>query len=79
MSALTEAPSLFDLAGGDAVTAAGQRNERTLDDVVAGKWGRLRTHQVVACPLCLGEMKPEYGAHALPIGGSCATCGSTLG
>ena len=79
MSALTEAPSLFDLAGGEAVTAAGERSQRTLDDVVAGKWGRLLTHQVVACPLCLGEMKPEYGAHALPIGGSCATCGSTLG
>jgi hypothetical protein len=49
-----------------------------LDDLVAGLWEGLAAHRVVECPVCAAEMRPEYGAHALPIGGRCAACGSTL-
>jgi hypothetical protein len=49
-----------------------------LDDVVAGLWEGLAAHRVVECPVCAAEMHPEYGAHALPIGGRCRACGSTL-
>jgi hypothetical protein len=60
--------SLFDAVGG----------EPTLDDLVAGVWEGLTAHAVVECPLCGDELRPEYGAHARPIGGRCAGCGSTL-
>jgi hypothetical protein len=49
-----------------------------LDDLVAGVWEGLAAHRVVQCPVCAAEMTPEYGAHALPIGGRCGSCGSTL-
>jgi hypothetical protein len=49
-----------------------------LDDLLAGVWEGLAAHRVVACPVCASEMRPEYGAHALPIGGRCGACGSTL-
>jgi hypothetical protein len=49
-----------------------------LDDLVAGLWEGLAAHRVVECPVCAAEMHPEYGAHALPIGGRCRACGSTL-
>jgi hypothetical protein len=61
-------PSLFDAAGG----------EPTLDELLAGVWEGLTAHAVVPCPACGGGMEPEYGAHALPIGGRCKDCGSTL-
>jgi hypothetical protein len=61
-------PSLFDGAGGGP----------TLDDVVSGVWEGLAAHAVVECPVCEGEMKPEYGQHALPIGGRCRRCGTSL-
>jgi hypothetical protein len=61
-------PSLFDVLGG----------EPTLDDVVVGAWEGLTAHMTATCPVCEGEMKPEYGAHALPLGGRCETCGSAL-
>jgi hypothetical protein len=62
-------PSLFDGLGG----------EPTLDDVLAGAWEGLTAHAVVQCPVCGDELAPEYGAQALPIGGRCKGCGSTLG
>jgi hypothetical protein len=68
VSTLTVAPSLFEPVGG----------EPTLDDVIAGVWEGLTAHRTGACPVCREEMEPEYGAHALPIGGCCAGCGSTL-
>jgi hypothetical protein len=68
VSTLTLAPSLFEPVGG----------EPTLDDVIAGVWEGLTAHRVVACPVCADEMAPEYGAHALPIGGACPGCGSVL-
>ena len=60
--------SLFDGAGGGP----------TLDHVLSGAWEELTAHAVVECPLCDGQLEPEYGAHALPVGGRCQSCGTTL-
>jgi hypothetical protein len=60
--------SIFDGAGGGP----------TLDDVLSSAWEELTAHAVVACPLCAGELVPEYGAHARPIGGRCRGCGTTM-
>jgi hypothetical protein len=60
------APSLFDGLGG----------EPTLDDVLAGAWEGLAAHSVVACPVCGDDMKPDYGAQALPVSGTCTGCGT---
>jgi hypothetical protein len=68
MTALAAAPTLFDDLGG----------EPTLDDVLAGVWDGLTAHKPVACLVCGEPMTPEYGVHALPIGGRCSSCGSTL-
>ena len=68
MTTLTVAPSLFDAVGG----------EPTLDEVIVGVWEGLTAHRVVECPVCRDEMAPEYGAHARPIGGRCAGCGTVL-
>ncbi len=68
MSTLAVAPTLLDRVGG----------EPTLDDMLAGVWEGLAAHRVVECPVCRGEMDPEDGAHARPIGGRCAACGTTL-
>ena len=54
------------------------RGEGTLDELLAALWEGLRADQAVACPVCGGEMHPEYGAHARAIGGRCATCGTRL-
>jgi hypothetical protein len=62
------APSLFDDLGG----------EPTLDEVIAGVWEGLAAHRTAACPVCGSELRPDYGAHALPIGGRCGGCDSTL-
>ena len=64
----TGAPDLFDGLGG----------EPTLDQLIASVWEGLAAHAAVRCPVCEGEMRPEYGAHALPLGGRCAQCESTL-
>lgn len=60
--------SLFDGAGGGP----------TLDQLVSGAWEELTAHAVVECPLCDGELVPEYGSHALPVAGRCRSCGTTL-
>jgi hypothetical protein len=60
--------AIFDGAGGGP----------TLDDVVSGAWEELTAHAVVACPVCDGELAPEYGSHARPIRGRCRRCGTTL-
>jgi hypothetical protein len=65
---LTVAPSLFDAVGG----------EPTLDEMIAGAWEGLIAHGVVRCPVCEGDMRPEYGAQALPIGGRCENCATTF-
>jgi hypothetical protein len=50
----------------------------TLDELVTALWEGLRADQSAACPVCGAEMKPDYGVHARAIGGSCASCGSSL-
>src|ERR1700693_4986829 len=65
VAALAVAASLLHRVGG----------EPTLDDVLAGTWEGLGAHQVVDCPVCRGEMDPEYAAHARPIGGRCSCWG----
>jgi hypothetical protein len=60
--------SLFDDVGG----------ESTLDTLVSGAWEGLAAHKPVPCPVCGGEMTPDYGVHALPIGGCCQSCGTTF-
>jgi hypothetical protein len=62
------APSLLDDLGG----------EPTLDELIAGVWEGLAAHHAVACPVCGGEMRPGYGAHARPIGGRCHSCDTVL-
>ncbi len=52
--------------------------EPTLDALMAGVWEGLAAHRSVACPLCGHEMRPDYGAHALPIGGRCQHCETRL-
>jgi len=65
---LTDARSLLEPVG----------EGRTLDDLLVALWEGLGSDRAVECPLCEGEMRPVYGAHARAIGGKCATCGSTL-
>ena len=59
--------TFFDGAGGGP----------TLDDMVSGAWEELTAHAVVECLVCDGELAPEYGSRARPIG-RCRRCGSTL-
>ncbi len=61
-------PTLFDGVGG----------EPTLDAVLSRAWEGLAAHTSIACPLCGGAMTPEYGVHALPIGGRCGSCDTVL-
>ena len=62
----------------EQTTLEGLEPEPTLEDLLDGTWGGLRSRQIVECPVCRGEMEPEYGAQALPIGGRCTDCGSVL-
>ena len=62
----------------EQTTLEGLGPEPTLDDLIVRAWTGLRSHLIVVCPACHGEMAPEYGAHALPIGGRCTDCGATL-
>jgi hypothetical protein len=62
----------------EQTTLEGLGAQPTLDDLVVRAWTGLRSHQNVECPACHGEMAPEYGAQALPIGGRCRDCGATL-
>jgi hypothetical protein len=52
--------------------------EPRLDELIVGLWQQLSTHASVECPVCGSAMEPEYGAHALPVGGRCGSCGSSL-
>jgi hypothetical protein len=52
--------------------------ESTLDTLVSGAWEGLAAHKPVPCPMCSGVMNPDYGVHALPIGGGCQSCGTTF-
>jgi hypothetical protein len=50
----------------------------TLDDLLVSLWEGLEAHHTMECPVCAGEMRPAYGAHARAIGGTCVSCGSTV-
>jgi hypothetical protein len=65
---LPEAPALFESVA----------EEGTLDELITSVWEGLRAHATVECPVCHGEMAPEYGVHARAVGGRCSACGSTL-
>jgi hypothetical protein len=65
---LGAAPTLFDGAGG----------EPGLDEKLVRLWEGLIAHRLVGCPVCGAVMRPEYGVRALPIGGRCGQCGTTL-
>jgi hypothetical protein len=52
--------------------------EPTLDALVSRVWEGLAAHAAVACPMCDAQMEPVYGAHALPVGGHCQSCGTRL-
>jgi hypothetical protein len=66
--AVAVAPAEFDRAYG----------ERALDDVIVQAWEELAAHQGTVCPVCGGEMEPEYGAHARPVAGRCRSCTARL-
>jgi hypothetical protein len=68
VSTLAVAPGRFAIVG----------DEPTLDELLAGVWEGLIAHRMIACPVCSSEMAPEYEAHALPSGGRCTVCSSTL-
>ena len=57
---------------GSASTDPG--GEPTLDGLLSGMWEGLAAHRSVPCPLCGGEVRPDYGEHALPVGGRCRGC-----
>ena len=59
---------------GAGSASADRGGEPTLDSLLSRMWEGLAAHRSVPCPLCGGEMKPEYGAHALPVGGRCQEC-----
>ena len=61
---------------GSASTDPG--GEPTLDSLLSGMWEGLVAHRSVPCPLCGGEMAPDYAAHALPVGGRCRNCDTRL-
>ena len=61
---------------GSASTDPG--GEPTLDSLLSGMWEGLAAHRSVPCPLCGGEIKPEYGVHALPVGGRCQSCDTRI-
>ncbi len=53
------------------------RAPRTLEQLIVDTWEGLAcgTSQ---CPVCGGRLEPQYGAHARPVAGRCADCGSAL-
>jgi hypothetical protein len=70
-----ELPFIHDGSRSDARSgAADLGGEPTLDTLVSGVWEGLAAHRSATCPLCGGEMKPDDGVHALPIGGRCQGC-----
>jgi hypothetical protein len=54
------------------------QRQRALDEVIVHAWDVLIAGREVACPVCGGDMDPEYGAQARPISGRCRNCGTRL-
>jgi hypothetical protein len=59
--------------------AGAPRHGHTLDHLISNVWDDLTAHRTVTCPVCHGQMAPRYGSGALPVGGRCRRCGSSLG
>jgi hypothetical protein len=74
---LASAPALLH-RGVQGSLLGGVDGEPTLDDVIVGAWEGLAAHRAVACPVCGGNLRPQYGQHALAHGGCCEDCGSAL-
>lgn len=70
-------PGLFD-ARGKEHREGGEGDGLTLEGLLSGAWEGLSAHAVVACPLCRGDLRPQYGAGAAPVGGRCADCGTSM-
>ena len=68
MPAVAVAPTELDRSFG----------ERALDDVIVRASEELAAHHCAVCPVCGGEMEPEYGAHARPVAGRCRGCAARL-
>ena len=68
--------------GGDpaprAPRVAEGRGRRTLDEMIVGVWEDLSAHHAAACPMCGEAMMPRYGAGPAPVGGRCASCGTSV-
>ncbi len=65
------------VCGGEPAAPVSGSGE-TLDRQLVAGWELLLRRNETACVLCGGTMEPRYGAHALPIGGRCRDCGTTL-
>jgi uncharacterized protein (DUF983 family) len=52
--------------------------EPTLDAVFVDMWVELNRHRATECPVCGEAMAPMYSAHARPVGGRCAACGTEV-
>jgi hypothetical protein len=77
------APTLWDheVAPSGSARSCGDQSRghgATLDEAITRLWGEIMGHQAVVCPWCEGEMRPRYGAAALPVGSRCADCGASL-
>jgi hypothetical protein len=71
MSAMATMDRLWDL---DVDT----EREPTLDELITATWSQLGRHRATDCPVCGAEMTPQYGVHARPIAGRCASCATEL-
>ena len=54
------------------------RAVRTLDNVISAVWAQITADRAVACPICQGEMEPQYGTGGFQVAGRCRDCGSVL-
>lgn len=52
--------------------------EPTLAELIAGVWEGLAVRGTSSCPVCGAVMQARFGAHARPVDGRCAACGTTL-
>ncbi len=59
------------------ITPNERREPRTLEKLIMGTWEGL-VRGTSLCPVCGGRLEPQLGAHARPVAGRCADCGSTL-
>ena len=59
MTLLAEAPLLQQRSGGEPSLAA----------LVEACWAELGLGLITSCPVCAGEMEPQYGQHASARGG----------